>query len=102
MQPGPWDKNGSQVVDTDGNTIMLSGVGLAMRTIGPFSDDQDVIDNTKLLTVAPTQNHLIGEIIDIMDNPYTTDSERVGELYNVLELLRENYINGENYESDEK
>ena len=98
MQKGPWSRKGSQITDTSGNVIQLIGVGLAMRMVGGGPDDKDAYENTELLAVAPTQNHLIGKVLDVANNPYSTDAERVQELYDLVIALDNVYISNENYE----
>ena len=99
MQPGPWSYEGNTVIDAEANQVLFQGVGLVMATIGGRAKgtegENDAYENTKLIVNAPEMNQLVGEVLDVFNNPHSTDAERVEEMYNIVHALREVYYQDE-------
>ena len=103
MKKGPWKFEGTQIIDADGNQLLLQGVGLVMATIGGSAKgtegENDALANTTLIQKAPELNHAVGKILEILENPYTSDLQRVDVLYDIIEELQNAYVPGSDYKS---
>ena len=101
MQKGPWKYKDNTIVDANGNTVLLQGVGLIMATIGGAAlGIDDSSENSNLVQKAPELNHVVGKVLDIMNNPYSNDVQRTDELFELTEELRGAYIDGADYDEE--
>jgi len=103
MKKGPWKFEGTQIIDAEGNQLLLQGVGLIMATVGGPAKGTDIANdalaNSNLVQKAPELNHAVGKILEILENPYTNDLQRVDVLYDLIEELQNAYVPGANYKS---
>ena len=68
----------------------------------PDSDCDDNRDiaraNKALILEAPSLNHVVGKLLDIMSNPYSNNDQRMDKIYILTDELRQAYVNGADYD----
>ena len=96
MQKGPWTYNVAlnRIEDADKRLISMTAVSL---TTGNVDKDDVSLQNARLVANAPTQNHLIGKILDVFNNPYLNDQDVADTMFQMVNQLRDVYIQEENY-----
>jgi len=96
VQKGPWeiDKFGN-IVDTDDEVIRLNGVSLPS---GRNDADDPAHANKALVLQAPSLNHVVGKMLEIMADPYSNNDQRMDKIYILTEELRSAYVDGADYD----
>jgi len=95
-QKGPWEIDTyGNIVDVDDAVIRLNGVALPNSR----NDDNDPAHaNTALVLQAPSLNHVVGKLLEIMANPYSNNDQRMDKIYILTEELRSAYVDGADYD----
>jgi len=96
VQKGPWeiDEFGN-LIDANNEIIRLNGIAMPSGSNDPEDPGHA---NKALIMQAPSLNHVVGKLLDIMSNPYSNNDQRMDKIYILTEELRSAYVNGADYD----
>lgn len=95
-QKGPWEiDEWNNLIDAHGEIIRLTGIAMPSGR----NDVNDTAHSNKALVLqAPSLNHVVGKLLDIMANPYSNNDHRMDKIYILTEELRAAYVDEADYE----
>jgi len=97
IQKGPWEiDEWGNIVDADEHIIQLHGT--ILPDVNVENSRVTSWSNKNLIVNAPDLNHIVGKLLNIVDNPYANDGERAQRLFDLAEEMRLAYISEENYD----
>ena len=88
FQKGPWEiDQWGNLIDADDQLIAVRGTGEANHY-----NEATANANRALIVQAPSLNTVVGKVIDVMENPYSNDAERVAQLFDLLKEMKTAYV----------
>ena len=96
-QKGPWEiDEWSNIIDAEERVVILTGI--KNPAFGHSEEVGLAVANRALVFQAPSLNHVVGKLLDIMSNPYSNNDQRMDKIYILTEELRSAYVDGADYE----